>query len=186
MTLILMRRASQLRMPASLESFQAIAAAHADALFVSGCSRCYQQDLVLAAECGLETYEWPEEYYDPELIFGARKADWLLDEHAGLDNCDSLAVIYHKFAARLLAMLESGKNRTMVLYFDQLMLELVVACLSGQGVALLKSFSLYLDEHALAIFGRICFGAGFQWMLLQSNIRAADAFYTRPELRLVN
>jgi hypothetical protein len=76
-------------------------------------------------------------------------------------------------------------NRTIVLYFDQLILEMVLACLSGQGVALLKSFSLYLEEHAIAVFGRTCFGAGFQWVLLKSNIRAVDAFYKRPELRLV-
>lgn len=185
MTVILMRRACHLGIPEKRENFRVLSAAHPDALIVSGRSRCYDLDLELAASRGLEVWRLEEELYDPQVIFGVRKAHWLLDEHARLDGRHSLVCVYHQFALQLQTLYEAYPNRPLILYFDQLILELALAFLTGQGLALLKVFSLYLDEHALAIIGRAAFGSGFQWVLLKSNVKPGEAFFIQPQLSLV-
>lgn len=185
MTVILMRRASHIDMITKRENFRILSAAHPDALIVSGCSGCYKLDLELAASVGLEVWRLDEELYDPQIVFGVRKAHWLLDEHARLDGKISLVFVYHRLALQLQTLYDNYPDRHLILYFDQLMLELALAFLTGQGLALLKVFSLYLDEHALAIMGRAAFGSGFQWVLLKSNVKPGDAFYIKPQLKLV-
>ncbi|VVP34120.1 hypothetical protein PS862_04528 [Pseudomonas fluorescens] len=185
MTLILMRWASDFDMSKKRENFRVLYAAHPDALIVSGCSRCYNADLDLVASLGLEVLRLEEELYDPQVVFGVRKAHWLLDEHALLDGRHSLVCVYHQFSLLLQTLREAYPNRPLVLYFDQLMLELALAFLTGQGLSLLKVFSLYLEEHSLAIMGRAAFGSGFQWVLLKSNVKPGEAFHIKPQLTLV-
>ncbi|AXI61429.1 hypothetical protein DLD99_13430 [Pseudomonas kribbensis] len=184
MIVILMRGATRLDPDLVSDGFRAVAAAHPKALFISGDCRFHEQGLRLAADAGLETFRLTA-LYDPEIIFGPCKANWLLNEHARLNGGDSLVGTYHKFACQLQGVIEAWPGRTLVLYFDLLMLEMAMAFLAGQGLSLLRVFSLYLDEQALAIFTRASFGEGGQWALLKSNVKPVDAFFAKPPLRLV-
>ena len=111
--------------------------------------------------------------------------DWLFDSYAGRYGSQSLNTLYHVFAIELEAILHRYSERTLVIYLDQLLLEIAYAVLAGLPLKMLQGFSLYLEELSIAILARVPFKDGFQTLLLKSNVTPAQAFVGRPELKLV-
>lgn len=185
MNVILMRRARQFDEALLQNHLQTLQRAHGDLLVLSGRSVCYAPVLALAASLAIQTQVFEQEFYDPQQVHGAGKTQWLFDPYAGRYGSQSLNTLYHAFAIELEAILRRHSNRTLVIYLDQLLLEIAYAVLAGLPLQALQGFSLYLEELSIAILARVPFKGGFQTLLLKSNVTPAQAFIGRPELKLV-
>ncbi|RFD27450.1 hypothetical protein CER19_18305 [Pseudomonas sp. GL93] len=185
MNVILMRRARQLDEALLQSHLQTLQRAHGDLLVLSGRSACYAPVLELAGNLEIQTLVFEQEFYDPQQVHGARKMDWLFDAYAGRNGSESLNTLFHALALELEAILRRHSERTLVIYLDQLLLEIAYAVLAGLPLQTLQSFSLYLEELSIAILARVPFKGGFQTLLLKSNVTPAQAFVGRPELKLV-
>ncbi|AJO78428.1 MULTISPECIES: hypothetical protein [Pseudomonas] len=185
MNVILMRRARQLDEALLRHHLQTLQSAHSDLLVLSGQSSCYAPVLALADSLEIQTLVLGQEFYDPQQVYGARKMDWLFDPYASRDGGLSLNTIFHAFAIELEAILGRHPERTLVIYLDQLLLEIAHCVLAGLPMQALQGFSLYLEELSIAILARVPFKGGFQTLLLKSNVTPAQAFVGRPELKLV-
>ncbi|MBM1199703.1 hypothetical protein [Pseudomonas fragi] len=185
MNVILMRRARQFDEALLQNHLQTLQRAHGDLLVLSGRSACYAPVLALAGGLDIQTLVFEQEFYDPQQVHGARKMEWLFEPYAGRDANQSLNTLYHAFAIELEAILRRHSERTLVIYLDQLLLEIVYAVLAGLPLQALQRFSLYLEELSIAILARVPFMGGFQTLLLKSNVTPAQAFVGRPELKLV-
>lgn len=185
MNVILMRRARQFDEALLQNHLQTLQRAHGDLLLLSGRSACYAPVLALAGSLEIQTLVFEQEFYDPQQIYGARKMDWLFEPYACRDGSQSLNTLYHAFAIELEAILLQHSERTLVIYLDQLLLEIAYAVLAGLPFQVLQDFSLYLEELSIAILARVAFKGGFQTLLLKSNVTLAQAFVGRPELKLV-
>lgn len=184
-TVILMRPARQLDEALMQNHLQTLQRAHGNLLVLSGRSACYVQVLALANSLNIQTLVFEQELYDPQQIHGARKMDWLFDPYAGRYGSQSLNTLFHGFAIELEGIICRFSDRTLVIYLDQLLLDIAYAVLAGQPLQLLHSFSLYLEELSIAILARVPFKGGIQTLLLKSNVTPAQAFAGRPELKLV-
>ena len=185
MNVILMRRARKFDAQLLQNHLQTLQCAHGDLLVLSGCSTCYAPVLSLAGSLGIQTLVFEQEFYDPQQVYGARKMDWLFDSYAGRYGSQSLNTLYHAFAIELEAILHRYSERTLVIYLDQLLLEIAYAVLVGLPLRMLQGFSLCLEELSIAILTRVPFKGGFQTLLLKSNVTPAQAFVGRPDLKLV-
>ncbi|PRW94912.1 hypothetical protein C7A07_27465, partial [Pseudomonas fragi] len=83
--------------------------------------------LSLAGSLGIQTLVLEQEFYDPQQVHGTRKMDWLFDSYAGRYGSQSLNTLYHAFAIELEAILHRYSERTLVIYLDQLLLEIAYA-----------------------------------------------------------
>ncbi|MBX8474263.1 hypothetical protein K5D38_05680 [Pseudomonas cichorii] len=185
MNVILMRRARQFNETLLQHHLQAMQCAHGDLLMLSGRSDCYAPVLALAESLEIQTLVFEQEFYDPQKVYGASKMNWLFDPYAGRYGCQSLNTLYHVFAIELEAILRRYSERTLVIYLDQLLLEIAYAVLADLPLQMLQRFSLYLEESNIAILARAPFKDGFQTLLLKSNVTPAQAFIGRTELKLV-
>jgi len=185
MNVILMRRARQFDEALLQNHLQTLQRAHGDLLVLSGRSACYAPVLALAGSLEIQTLVFEHELYDPQQVHGACKMDWLFDPYAGRYGSQSLNTLYHAFAIELEAILRRHSERTLVIYLDQLLLEIVYAVLASLPLQTLQGFSLYLEELSISILARVPFKGGFQTLLLKSNVTPAQAFVGRPELKLV-
>ncbi|AZE62326.1 MULTISPECIES: hypothetical protein [Pseudomonas fluorescens group] len=185
MNVILMRRARQIDGALLQNYLQMLQHAHSDLLVLTGRSACYATVLSLAGSLGIQTLVFEQEFYDPQQVHGARKMDWLFDSYAGRYGSQSLNTLYHAFAIELEAILRQHSERTLVIYLDQLLLEIAYAVLAGLPLKMLQGFSLYLEELSIAILARVPCKGGFQTLLLKSNVTPAQAFAGRPKLNLV-
>ena len=185
MNVILMRRARQFDEALLQNHLQTLQRAHGDLLVLSGRSACYAPVLALAGGLEIQTLVFEQEFYDPQQVHGARKMDWLFEPYVGRDASQSLNTLYHAFAIELEAILRRHSERTLVIYLDQLLLEIAYAVLAGLPLQALQGFSLYLEELSIAILARVPSKGGFQTLLLKSNVTPAQAFVGRPELKLV-
>ena len=185
MNVILMRRARQLNEALLQNYLQALQRAYGDLLVLSGRSACYAPVLALAGSLEIETLVFEHEFYDPQQVHGVRKMDWLFDPYAGRYGSQSLNTLYHAFAIELEAIFRLHSERTLVIYLDQLLLEIAYAVLASLPLEKLQGFSLYLEELSIAILARVSFKGGFQTLLLKSNVTPAQAFVGRPGLKLV-
>lgn len=185
MNVILMRSARQFDEALLHDHLQILQRAHGDLLVLSGRSACYAQVLALASSLNIQTLVFEQELYDPQQIHGVRKMDWLFDPYAGRCGSQSLNTLYHRFAIELEAIICRYSERTLVIYLDQLLLEIAYAVLASQPLQMLHCFSLYLEELSIAILARVSLKSGFHTLLLKSNVTPAQAFVGKPELRLV-
>jgi hypothetical protein len=185
MNVIFMRCARQFDEALLQSHLQTLQRAHGDLLVLSGRSACYTPVLALAGNLQIQTLVFEQEFYDPQQVHGARKVDWLFDPYAGHYASQSLNTLYHGFAIELEAILQRHSERTLVIYLDQLLLEIAYAVLANLPLQTLQGFSLHLEELSIAIFARVPFKGGFQTLLLKSNVTPAQAFVGRPELKLV-
>ncbi|OLF54096.1 hypothetical protein [Pseudomonas chlororaphis] len=185
MNVILMRRARHLDEGLLQSHLQTLQRAHGDLLLLSGRSACYAPVLALAASLDIQALVLEQEFYDPQQVYGTRKMDWLFDPYASRDGSPSLNTLYHAFAIELEAILSRHPERTLLIYLDQLLLEIAHGVLAGLPLQALQGFSLYLEELSIAILARVPFKGGFQTLLLKSNVTPAQAFVGRPGLKLV-
>ena len=185
MNVILMRSARQFDEALLNNHLQTLQRAHGDLLMLSGRSTCYVQVLALASSLGIQTLVFEQALYDPQQIHGATKMEWLFDPYAGRCGSQSLNTLYHAFAIELEAIICRHSERTLLIYLDQLLLEIAYAVLVNQPLPTLHYFSLYLEELSIAILARVPLKSGFQTLLLKSNVTPAQAFVGKPDLRLV-
>ena len=183
--MILMRRARQFDEALLQNHLQTLQRAHDDLLVLSGRAGCYAPVLALADSLEIQTLVFEHELYDPQQVYGTCKMDWLFDPNAGRYGSQSLNTLYHVFAIELEAILRRHSDRTLMVYLDQLLLEIAYAVLTSQPLQTLQGFSLYLEELSIAILARVALKGGFQTLLLKSNVTPAQAFVGRPELKLV-
>ncbi|EIK71865.1 hypothetical protein PseBG33_2864 [Pseudomonas synxantha BG33R] len=185
MNVILMRCARQVDEALLQDHLQTLHRAHDNLLVMSGRSACYAPVLALADSLEIQTQVFEQDFYDPQQVHGARKMDWLFDPYAGRNGSLSLSTLYHAFAIELEAIFCRHSESTLVIYLDQLLLEIAYAVLAGLSLQTLQGFSLYLEELSIAVLARVPFKGGFQTLLLKSNVTPAQAFVGRPELKLV-
>ncbi|WP_044875316.1 hypothetical protein [Pseudomonas sp. LFM046] len=185
MTIVLMRCSSCADESALEPCLRTVFQAHPDLLLLTGRADCYSPVIRLARELGMGTRVLEHGFYDPQRLRGARKMDWLLEPHAGRDGSLSLHATYHALALEFERALEDCTEGALLVYLDQLMLELLYGILAGSSLQAMQGFSFYLDELSVAVFARAPLRGGFQTLLLKSNVRPSEAFVFRPDLRLV-
>lgn len=185
MNVILMRRARHLNEDLLQSHLQTLQRVHDDLLLLSGRSACYAPALALATSLDIQALALDQEFYDPQQIYGDRKMNWLFDPYASRDGSPSLNTIYHSFAIELEAIISRYPERTLLIYLDQLLLEIAYGVLAGLPLQTLQSFSLYLEELSIAILARVPFKGEFQTLLLKSNVTPVQAFGGRLRLKLV-
>lgn len=185
MIFVLMRYSKDACTQAVLDSFIAIKQAHSDALVLSGKHAVYTEYLRLAASVGLSTCELQTEIYDPKVLFGANKANWILDERSQRAGCNSLNSLYHMLSIEVESVLRGSKDRVIVFCLDQLLIEVIYLILVRAPISSLRCFSLYLEELSIAVLIEHALDDRTFCTLLKSNVKPRDAFKLHPLLKVV-
>lgn len=185
MIFLLMRYSKDACTEAVFDSFMAIKQAHPDALVLSGKHAVYTEYLRLAASVGLSTCELQTEIYDPRVLFGANKANWILDERSPRAGCNSLHSLYHMLSIEIESVLRDSKDRVIVFCLDQLLIEVVYLILISAPISSIRSFSLYLEELSIAVLVEHALDERTFCTLLKSNVKPRDAFRHHPLLKVV-
>lgn len=180
-----MRRARERRDKDFNLHLKVIVDAHQDVVLLTGRGDAYKYVREVADSFGVECFELDREYYDPEVVCGKEKLNWIMDLDGFYEDRMCLSDIFNCLSIFIRNVFRRMSGDSVLVYLDSLMLELVYLILGDQSLAVLRRNSIYLDEFCVAIIVREELGGQIQTLLLKSNVLAADAFHRKASMRLI-
>lgn len=131
-------------------------------------------------------YKIRTKIYDPDILHGVEKINRIKSLFLEDSTSPSLHNIYHDLSKEIFDLLFKLEDAdSVILFFDQLILEIFTLCLLKMPLEKITQFSIYLDPLAISIWSGVGLTEGLYWNLIMSNTKAELSFKNNHNLKIV-